>query len=399
MAKNLIRVIVVAIALLFAISNVAFAIQNSGEVVVTTDEDIIIPFELQGHRMVVKVRFNDSPKEYNLMFDTGGLMMIGEDVAAELGLKKGMEVPTWDKEIKAYLAETDSIMLGRAKVANMKITIFDFLQHAGIEDADGLLGSDFLSFYKVAVDYKKQQITLSHNTDPIQPDSNSFVMKFMKNIMNGAPMVKCILNGQIEEYGMIDVGMPYGFVMPLSLLEEFDSTQLNLIESVGAMARWPMSKDVTTYLARLESLKIGDLELINTPAIFSDIFSTLIGRDILEQFLFTMNYPQKEVMITPFEDMHFKNNLFSIGINIKREAGKSIVKGFWKGSPADMSGIQIGDEVLEINSRSIDAYTQGETDSLFNDDSVTEFEFLIKSGDETKRIDLRKQFLLPLIAE
>jgi predicted aspartyl protease len=398
-ARNINRVIVFVIAFLFAISNIAFAIQNSGEVVVTTDEDIIIPFELQGHRMVVKVRFNDNPKEYDLIFDTGGLMMISEDVAAELGLKKGMEVPTWDKEIKAYLAETDSIMLGRAKVADMKITIFNFLQHAGIEDADGLLGSDFLSFYKVAVDYKKQQITLSHSTDPIQPDSNSFKLKFMKHIMIGAPMVKCTINGNIEEYGMIDVGMPYGFVMPLSLMEEFDSSRLELIESVGEMAKWPMSKNETSYLARLESLKIGDLELANIPVIFTDIFSTLIGRDILEQFMFTINYPQKEVMITPFEDMHFKNNLFSPGINIKKEAAKSIVKGFWKGSPADASGIQIGDEVLKLNSRPISDYTQGETDSLFNDDSVTEFEFLIKSGDETKEIMLRKEYLLPIISE
>jgi predicted aspartyl protease len=398
-ARNINRVIVFVIAFLFAISNIAFAIQNSGEVVVTTDEDIIIPFELQGHRMVVKVRFNDNPKEYDLIFDTGGLMMISEDVAAELGLKKGMEVPTWDKEIKAYLTKTDSIMLGRAKVADMKITIFNFLQHAGIEDADGLLGSDFLSFYKVAVDYKKQQITLSHSTDPIQPDSNSFKLKFMKHIMIGAPMVKCTINGNIEEYGMIDVGMPYGFVMPLSLMEEFDSSRLELIESVGEMAKWPMSKNETSYLARLESLKIGDLELANIPVIFTDIFSTLIGRDILEQFMFTINYPQKEVMITPFEDMHFKNNLFSPGINIKKEAAKSIVKGFWKGSPADASGIQIGDEVLKLNSRPISDYTQGETDSLFNDDSVTEFEFLIKSGDETKEIMLRKEYLLPIISE
>jgi hypothetical protein len=398
-AKNISRIIVIVIALLFTISNVAFAIQNSGEVVVTTDEDMIIPFDLQGHRMAVKVRFNDSPKEYNLIFDTGGLMMVSEDVAAELGLKKGMEIPTWDKEKKAYLAETDSIMLGKAKIVDMKITIFDFLKHAGIEGSDGLLGSDFLSFYKVTIDYRKQWIILSHNTDPIQPDSNSFKMKFMKNIMMGAPMVKCIINDSIDEYGMIDVGMPYAFVMPLSLLEEFDSSRLELIESVGAMARWPMSKDVTTYLTRLKSLKIGDLELTNTPVIFSDIFCTLIGRDILEQFLFTMNYPQKEVMITPFEDMYFKNNLFSIGISIKREADKSIVKGFWKGSPTEKSGIQIGDEVLEINSRPSSDYTQGEKDSLFNDDSVTELEFLIKSGDNEKRLKLRKQFLLPQITE
>jgi len=398
-AKNISRIIVIIFTLLFTISNVAFAIPNSGEVVVTTDEDIIIPFELQGHRMVVKVRFNDCPKEYNLIFDTGGLLMVSEDIAAELGLKKGMEMPTWDKEKKAYLTKTDSIMFGKAKVVDMKITIFDFLKHAGIEGADGLIGSDFISFYKTTIDYKRQQIILSHNTDPIQLDSNSFKMKFMKNIMMGAPMVKCIINDSIEEYGMIDVGMPYAFVMPLSLMEEFDSSRLELIESVGAMARWPMSKDVTTYLGRLKSLKIGDLELMNTPVIFSDIFSTLIGRDILEQFLFIMNYPQKEVMITPFEDMHFKNNLFSIGISIKREAGKSIVKGFWKGSPADVSGIQIGDEVLEINSRPSSDYTQGEKDSLFNDDSVTGLEFLIKSGGDEKRLELRKQFLLPQITE
>lgn len=399
MTYNINQIIVIIISLLFVLSNLASAIPNSGEVVVTTDEDIIIPFKLEGHRMVVKVRFNGSPKEYKLIFDTGGLTMVGEDIAAELGLKKGREIPTWDKEKKAYLTETDSIMLGRTKVADMKITIFDFLKHAGIEGADGLIGSDYISFYKTTIDYRKQQLILSHNTDPVEPDSNSFKMKFMKNVMMGAPMVKCVINDSIEEYGMIDVGMPYAFVMPLSFLEEFDTAQLGLIESVGEMARWPMSKDVTTYLGRLESLKIGDIEIANTPVIFSDIFSILIGRDILEQFVFTLNYPQKELLITPYEDIRFVDNIFSIGVTIEKEEGRSFVKGFWKDSPAHQSGMKLGDEVLEINGRLIDEYSPAENAALFNDDTITELEFLIKSGDETKKIRLNKAYLLPGISE
>ena len=158
-----------------------------------------------------------------------------------------------------------------------------------------------------------------------------------------------------------------------------------------------MSKDLTTYLGRLDKLAIGDIEIHNVPVIFSDIFSTLIGRDILEQFLFTINYPQKMVMITPYEHMTFKDNIFSIGITIEKEEGKSIVKGFWKGSPAYRSGIKIGDEVLEINSRPMSEYTQAEKAALFRDDTISELEFLIKSGEKTKTIKLKKEFLLPII--
>lgn len=217
--------------------------------------------------------------------------------------------------------------------------------------------------------------------------------------MMGGPMVMCVMNDSIKKYGMIDVGMPHAFVMPLKTLDEFDTAQLGLIESVGEMARWPMSKDLTTYLGRLDKLQIGDIEIHNAPVIFSDIFSTLIGRDILEQFVFTMNYPQKEIMIAPYEDMSFKDNLFSIGITIKKEEGKSIVKGFWKGSPAHRSGIMIGDEVLEINSRPMSEYTQTEKAALFRDDTISELDFLIKSGDKTSEIKLRKEYLLPIISK
>ena len=88
-----------------------------------------------------------------------------------------------------------------------------------------------------------------------------------------------------------------------------------------------------------------------------------------------------------------------MGIGLRRKAGKVTVIGFWKGSPAEQSGIRIGDEVLELNSRPIGFYPQGTLDSLFNDDSLNTFEFLVKSGEGTKRIELKNQFLLPGISE
>ena len=48
----------------------------------------IIPFELIGHKIFVKVKINNSPKNYRFLFDTGAFTCISEKLATKLTLKR-----------------------------------------------------------------------------------------------------------------------------------------------------------------------------------------------------------------------------------------------------------------------------------------------------------------------
>jgi len=368
--------------------------ENSG----IEKSEYIIPFTQDAHAIIVKVRINDSPHEFSFIFDTGARTIINEAVADELGIERGRRLPTWDADIKAYAGVADKIAVGDAEVDSMNLIIFDFLKYAGFYGLDGLIGADFMSHFRVTIDYHNQQLIFSHDTTAIPADSNSYSMDFMLNPMMGTPITMCSLSGIINEYGMIDTGSPFAIILPLSMLERFeDSLDLDLVESVGEIAKWPMSKTDQNYLSRLDSFKIGDFELQNAPVIFADIFSILIGEELLSKFTITLDFHNGKLLLTPNADACFDAEVYSTGLKIKDTGdGRHIVRGYWKGSPAELAGLRPGDEILEMDSKPIGDYSKSEQQALLNDPLVDSLQFKIKDGHgEIKNVTVGKAFLLP----
>jgi PDZ domain len=168
-------------------------------------------------------------------------------------------------------------------------------------------------------------------------------------------MVLCILNNEIEVQGMIDTGSPYSIVLPLDYLDLLRETFTSpLIESVGEMAKWPMSKNDTSYLTYLNSLIIGDIEIQDVPVLFTDIFSIIIGKDILDEYICTIDYPHHQVQFQIQSDTKFESDYYIMDLKLSRKNDKVIVKGFWKDSPFDIAGLKVGSEILSVNNISID---------------------------------------------
>lgn len=358
----------------------------------------VVPFRQEGHAIIVPVHINDNPHEYNFIFDTGARTIINEAVADELGLERGQRMPTWDPEIKAYAGTVDRIFVGDAKVDSMNLVIFNFLKYAGFYNLDGLIGADFMSNFRLTIDYQNHQLVFSHDSSEIPVDSGSYKMPFILNPMIGTPITKCSLGGVVNEYGMIDTGSPYGIIIPLTMLDKFkDSLSLDLVESVGEIAKWPMGKTNQNYLTRLPSFKMGDFELKDMPAIFADIFSILIGEEILGKFAITLDFPNKELILVPNPDACFDAEVYSTGLKIKDgEDGNWYVRGFWKGSPADLAGLVPGDEILKMDSKPAEEYTKSERVSILHDPLVDSLEFEVRDSTGAIRdVWIGKAFLLP----
>jgi len=369
---------------------------NSGEAVIQDEIDITVPFDLRGHAIIVKVRINEHPKEYNFILDTGAITFINEETANELDLEQGTEVPTWNDTVKARLVETEIISLGNAKVKNLTTIMFDFVKYTGFQKIDGFIGSDFLRFFKVTIDYGSKALTLSLDTEPIRSVDEGYLLKIKKPLPLRAPMVECRINETFTSDAMIDLGSPHCVVLPLSLLDKLSGEDIPLIKSIGIVAKWPQSTTDESCLSRIESLKFGDFEIENIPVIIADVNDILLGEDFLSQFLITINYPAKQVLLLPLDNMQFKHNMFSTGLALEKDDdNRTVVKGFWEGSPADKSGIQVGDEIIEINSINISELALFEISSILKNDAVSAIELLINSEQGEKRVTLKKETLLP----
>ena len=374
---------------------------NSGTPVFGKDSSVI-PVDLRGHKIYVKVKINDSQKDYNFILDTGALTAIDEKVAAELNLKKGVELPSPGGSKKIYLAEDKLILsLGDKKVKEFIAIIFDLPE--ADPHIDGFIGSDFLRFFRLTIDYRQKKIVLSESKYPLDL-TTAYKVKISKPFPFRFPQVGCVIDDTIRTKGILDTGSPFAIVCPLSLIEKQDfSGERTLIKSKGTIAKWPFTTTEYNYLARLKSFRMGTFEIKNVPVIYAELPRNfpglLLGKDFLSHFLTTIDYPKDESTLLLYNNEKFKTNLFSTGLELKKDKdGKIIIEGFWEGSPAERSGIQVGDEVLKINSKIVNDTTDlREIKNILNDDSIEKIELLVKSGEDVKRLIIRKEMLLPEI--
>jgi hypothetical protein len=387
-----------------------------------------IPFELGGHLILMPVRINDCEKEYTFFLDTCAQTIIDLRVASDLHIENGRELPLPDETMpEAFLSKTNvDISLGNAQVRDLKVLLLDLSSwRKSGRSIDGVVGSDFLRFFRVTIDYRERMVLLEQSrkagngssttriptggstpdaaasTGTAVLDNKGYAMSCATSFPLRFPTVRCRLDGDIVAEALLDTGSPFAIVAPLSLMEKQDfAKERTLLESEGILFKWPFSPIERNYLARLESFQMGELQVAELPVIYANSGDVLLGRSFLSQFVVTIDYPSDELILLPYSDTHFDQNLFSAGFRLKRdEQDRTVVRGFWKGSPADRNGLRPGDEVLFINSMDVGDLTDLEISRLLKDETVPVIELVIKEGDAERRVSLEKEMLFPEVDE
>jgi hypothetical protein len=389
-----------------------------------------ISFELSGHKILLPVRINGCKKEYTFILDTCGPTVIDIGVSSELDIEKG-RLLRLNNESKAYFSKKNvDVKLGDMQVNDLQVLIIDlgiFTESAG-RSIHGFIGSGFLRHFSVTFDYHRKSIILGKSTntetgssvghDPrsrtefnvdlhaeiAQPVSKEYKFPITKSFPMNWPTIQCHFDDGIVSQALLDTGSPYAIVAPISLLEKQNFTEeRTCLESAGVIVKWPSAFADSidkNYMARFDSFQIGDLEILNLPVIYSNSGAILLGKRFLSQFIMTIDYPSEVLTLIPYPDMHFKQNIFSTGLGLRKDKqGRTLVNGYWKGSAADRHGLLPGDEVLAINSVETCDLTYKQISALLNDDSISDFDLVINTGDLERRVRLEKEFLFPEIVK
>ncbi len=138
----------------------AISIVNSGEAISSHPIESTIPFDMKAHAIIIKARVNDSTKEFNFILDTAALTVVDKKIASELGLNGEVEVDVNDsagKTKKVKLAKLGILSIGDVKVKDSAAVITD-LSDFGF---DGIVGSSFLRYFRVTIDYRHRLLTIS----------------------------------------------------------------------------------------------------------------------------------------------------------------------------------------------------------------------------------------------
>lgn len=359
-----------------------------------------IPFETRSHIIYVKVQLNNSTKEYNFVIDTGAFTCIDQELAEEVGLQKGNPLVTSGHINSAYMIKDNvSIHLKDIVVENFKIVAMDFSYFKKTDpNINGFLGSNFLRFFNVLIDYNRKHLILSQNSIKQNYSKENNYLKLDLNNHAGLPKVSCQVNNYWQTKALLDTGSPFAITFPISFLDKFSfSEKKHFKESIGIFASWPWTSIKKNYLGRLVAFKIGDIKMQNVPVIFANTEDIILGKEFLSQFRININFPEKYLILTPYGKVNLKDNYISIGLKLnKDETNKTYVEAYWKDSPADRVGIKLNDEIIQINSLETRNLGMNDINRILNNDRIVKIDLVIKKSFRWKRYVLNKEPLLPL---
>ncbi|MCB1024621.1 MAG: aspartyl protease family protein [Acidobacteria bacterium] len=216
-------------------------------------------------------------------------------------------------EIDVKNARLNTLSLGSASVSNLEVSAYDL---SGVlappeKKVDGILGYDFLRYFSVEIDYKKQKIMLRK----IPKKKLDFQTAVPFNLDNNIPRIKGILNGNVKADFRLDTG---------ASLFETDDVYLNTTEGVWDQLKRsdPTLKPETYFtgsgvggsvklpVAKIKSLSIGRVTNRKVYVIVqpkAGYFARkdavgFISNNFLEKYSpVTIDYKTKRILLTTIE--------------------------------------------------------------------------------------------------
>ncbi|MBN2017293.1 MAG: aspartyl protease family protein [Candidatus Cloacimonetes bacterium] len=360
---------------------------------------VVCPFNLtRSHVIEVPVTINDCDQEFTFVFDTAGNTMIGWDLAEQLRLEiDSMATPMQTM----YLSKIDEIIAGGLTVEDFTLSVMDFKKtfEIGNDELEGMIGPDFIRFYRTTINYQTNQLLFENNDVQLTaktPDQHLLDMEIM---MPYHPSIQMQIADFFPIMGRIDTGLHYGIVLPIIYIENLpEEEQGKLVSCKGYFARWPLVDSHENYLYKCPEITVGDMVFKDVGIIFANFpfnNSALIGKDFLEQFVTTLDFPNRKVLLSKVEGSS-KDVLYSTGINVRKlDDGTFKIVGIWEGSPADAAGVELDDIITEVNGNPANDVDTGEFYLMRFDTNVKDLKLKIhKAGSEDVReIVLKKEYL------
>ncbi|MCD4817370.1 MAG: hypothetical protein K8S23_01615 [Candidatus Cloacimonetes bacterium] len=323
-----------------------------------------IDFEISGvHTMRAVASFDDI--EIPIVIDTGGMTIIDKQTAKEVNLEL-IETPQED----VSLAKIKNTKLGNVSVTDLNAGVIDFVKmfKTKEEKCFGMIGSDFFRFYQTTFDYNKQQISFTMPKKLQEKSVNEHLLD-MEIVFPYFPTVEIKINGN-KIRGMIDTGLNYPFVLPIEMKQKLTNGNPEKVKKAkGFFCKWPFTDEPDNQLFLANEIEIGDIKIENQAVFFAQLPKmmgsnvALIGKCFLDQYIFTLDYQNKQVLLKESEKNNFSLN-YTAGIKIVKRKNSFKVIGIFEDSPADKAGIVLETKINRINGKTPSEITNKELDDL-----------------------------------
>ncbi|MGJ8760985.1 MAG: retropepsin-like aspartic protease [Polaribacter sp.] len=309
-----------------------------------------IPFTYENGFIFIPVTIQE--KEYNFLLDTGAeLNLIAPAISSELNvkqLKKGTVSNGSDSVKKVERVQINSIKIAGIEFRETVSLIWDvskFGKYIRCKKIDGIIGNNLMRKANWQIDYQKQTIRITDNSERFEISSNSKKVK-----MNSEEVGNIHFNlkiGQKSNYFTFDTGFN-GFIQTgdTTLLKNNPS-----ITKVGIKGfNFTGAKQGETHFKKLDSFQINE-QLFKRPSylLIKPGNSSLLGNDFYENYIITIDWKNDYLILDKTEKLDsILPNIYEVGFFTDYENNTVTVANIYDKSKL-VGKIKPNSKVLKIN--------------------------------------------------
>lgn len=319
------------------------------------------PFkQFSGGVMVIQARFGNIPDTLNFILDTGsGGISLDSATCAEFNI----QLKASDTTItgiggvrKVSFAFDKTLRLPGLDVEHLNFHVNDYeiLSSVYGEKVDGIIGYSFLSRYIVKIDFDSNFIKVYSPGKISYPREGTLLHPAFTNLP-----IQWLTVRDKRKLGF-NFYFDTGAGLCLLLSEKFakdSSILLSRRKPVVTQAEGLLGK-LQMRLTLVREVRIGPYRFRQVPTyLYKDDYNVtsypftggLLGNDLLRRFNMVINYPNREIHLTP--NSHFNENFdyAYTGLGIYMVNGKILVEDVIKGSPADKAHFNVNDEIIAVD--------------------------------------------------
>lgn len=317
------------------------------------------PFkQFSGGVMVIQAKFDNVKDTLNFILDTG---------SGGISLDSNTCV-----EFKIPLVQTDTTITGIGgvrKVAfafnrtlhlpgldvqhlNFHVNDYEVLTSVYGEKVDGIIGYSFFNRYIVKINFDSSMVEVWKPGKMSYPSGT-----ILHPVFTSLPIQWLHIKDRrkMDFNFYFDTGAGLCFLMSEDFVRD-SSVLLSRRKPLITQAEG-MGGKLQMKLTVIKEVKIGPYKFHAVPTyLYKDEYNVtsypyvggLIGNDLLRRFNMILNYPKREIHLSP--NSHFREyfDYAYTGLGIYYVNGKIIVEDVIPDSPAERSGIQPGDEIFAV---------------------------------------------------
>jgi predicted aspartyl protease len=352
-----------------------------------------IPYELRDGWTIIKVKLNNSPKEYSFMFDTGARCFITDSIAKELGLnpiKYKKTIDTNGSVAYAGLYKLD-IAIGQFRVKNVGVLSKSNFANLskGCYQIDGIIGANILNQGIFHFDSEKNVLHLTNSIDRIPETKRINKLKLINHNWIGQSMVKIKVNDQKGKF-LFDTGS----ANLLFIDQKKANRQVPAKQRIGYIGGLHSLKLDTFSFYRIQNVKLGKEKttIFNESVAIS--YSTVennLGNGLLKKYIVTLDRSRRRLYLTPKNVRNEKLEISNLQFNV--QSGSMFVSSLTIDCELQKMGLSLGDTITYVNDIKTDSFKDYCAFSSLRDSLILN----IKNKDitlTTKRGILEKKYIV-----